>query len=127
MTLAPSMILVGRSFRAGLSFLFRAVPASLLGTLALLSVAIQELVGRSRGRPLGLFPIATGLAPGVGGVADAVATLGFLGLGERKTPGLVRGLSNLDAPAPGGSRSRTLTSGGSYCRLFSLRVDGGSS
>ena len=50
--LAPSRVLVGTGFSrksilADLSFLFRAVPASLLGTLALLGVVIQELVGRS--------------------------------------------------------------------------------
>ena len=38
--LAPSRVLVGRYFRFGLSFLFRAVPVSLLGTLALLGVTI---------------------------------------------------------------------------------------
>ena len=66
MNLAPLGVLVGtcffqRSFLAGHSFLFRVVQASLLGTLALLSVAIQELVGQSRGRPLVVFPVATGL------------------------------------------------------------------
>ena len=65
------------------------MPAYFPGTLALLSVLIKELVGRSRGRPLGFFPVATGFAPDVGRVADSVATLGFLGLDERKAPGLL--------------------------------------
>ena len=118
MNLATSRALVGtcfsqRSFWADLLFLFRAVPAPLFRAFALLSFAIQELVGRSQGRPLGLFPVATGLAPGVGGVAAAMATLGFPSLGDHKAPGLVRGFLTLDAPALGCSRSRTLTSGGS--------------
>ena len=71
------------------------MPAYFPGTLALLSVLIKELVGQSRGRPLGFFPVATGFAPGVGSVADSVATLGFLGLDERKAPGLVWGLPTL--------------------------------
>ena len=63
-------------------------------------------VERPLGRPLGLFPIATGLTPDFGGVVDAVVTLGFFGLGERKASGLVRGfrpwtLLILAAPAPG--------------------------
>ena len=71
------------------------MPASFPGTLALLSVLIKELVRRSRGRLLGFFPVATGFAPGVGRVTDSVATLGFLGLDERKAPGLVWGLPTL--------------------------------
>ena len=48
--LAPLRVLIGPCFsltylQAGPSFSFREVPASLPGTLALLSVATQELVG----------------------------------------------------------------------------------
>ena len=94
--LAPLGVLVGpsfslRYFRIGLSFSSRELPASLPGPLAILSVATQELVGRARGRPLGIRPVATGLAPGVGNVVDAGQVLEFLVLGEREAPGLIRG------------------------------------
>ena len=72
----------------------------MLRSLVFFSVAIPELVGWSHGRPLVLYPVATGLAPGVGGLADNMGPLGFLRLGDHKASGLVRGV-----PDPGRSCS----------------------
>ena len=55
----------------------------------------------------------------------AVATRGFLGWGEHRALGLVRGLPTLAAPIFGGSHFWTLTSRGSDFYFFLLRVDWG--
>ena len=86
---------------------------------------IQDLVGRSRGRPLGFFSVVAGLVLVISCIAEVVTTRGLLDLGAHKTPGLSRGFPTLAAPAPGGSRSRTPGSRGSYFYLVLLRADWG--
>ena len=73
----------------------------------------------------GLFPFVGCSTLVIGGVADAVAHMGFLGLEERETSGLVRGFPPLYTPASGDSRSWTLAFGGSNRGLLLLRVNGG--
>ena len=94
-----------RHLRTGLSFSFLEMLAFLPGTLSILRVATPELVGRARGRPLGPRRVATGLAPGAGGITNVGQIPDFLVLGERKTLGLPRGPPFPNALDPGGVRA----------------------
>ena len=90
-----------RPLRTGLLSSFLGMLALFTGTLSILMVAISELAGRARGRPLVPRPVATGLAPGGGSIVYVGQFPDFLWLGAREALGLPLGSPPLNALAPG--------------------------
>ena len=84
----------------GSSFSFVDPLASLPRVLTILRAATPELVCRVRGRPLGLWPVTTGQALGVGSITNVAQILTVLALGDPRVFSLPWGLLLLRALVP---------------------------